>query len=49
MADFGLKRSTTDLPGGGSDGNFTAALRVPTFDGLGADRETATAHHEQTY
>jgi len=23
--------------GGGSDGNFTAALGVPTLDGLGAD------------
>ena len=25
------------LTGGGSDGNFTAALGIPTLDGLGAD------------
>jgi len=31
---------------GGSDGNFTAALRVPTLDGLGAVGEGAHAAHE---
>jgi glutamate carboxypeptidase len=39
-----------DLPeaatGGGSDGNFTAALGVPTLDGLGAVGEGAHAAHE---
>ena len=37
-----------DLPstGGGSDGNFTAALGVPTLDGLGAVGEGAHASHE---
>ena len=25
------------MVGGGSDGNFTAALGIPTLDGLGAD------------
>jgi glutamate carboxypeptidase len=32
--------------GGASDGNFTAALRVPTLDGLGAVGEGAHARHE---
>jgi glutamate carboxypeptidase len=32
--------------GGGSDGNFTAALGVPTLDGIGAVGEGAHAAHE---
>jgi glutamate carboxypeptidase len=32
--------------GGGSDGNFTAALGVPTLDGLGGVGEGAHAKHE---
>lgn len=32
--------------GGGSDGNFTAALGVPTLDGLGAMGDGAHADHE---
>lgn len=32
--------------GGGSDGNFTAALGIPTLDGLGAVGEGAHAVHE---
>jgi len=32
--------------GGGSDGNFTAALGVPTLDGLGAVGDGAHANHE---
>ena len=32
--------------GGGSDGNFTAALGVPTLDGLGATGDGAHAAHE---
>jgi glutamate carboxypeptidase len=32
--------------GGGSDGNFTAALGVPTLDGMGAVGEGAHATHE---
>lgn len=39
-----------DLPaggtGGGSDGNFTAALGVPTLDGLGAVGDGGHADHE---
>jgi glutamate carboxypeptidase len=34
------------LTGGGSDGNFTAALGVPTLDGLGAVGEGAHANNE---
>jgi glutamate carboxypeptidase len=32
--------------GGGSDGNFTSALGVPTLDGLGVDGDGAHADHE---
>ena len=38
-----LEESAT---GGGSDGNFTAALGIPTLDGLGAVGEGAHAAHE---
>jgi glutamate carboxypeptidase len=38
-----LEESTS---GGGSDGNFTAALGVPTLDGLGGVGEGAHAPHE---
>ena len=40
---FELNEAAT---GGGSDGNFTAALGVPTLDGLGAVGEGAHAAHE---
>ena len=40
---FTLEEAAT---GGGSDGNFTAALGVPTLDGLGAVGEGAHAAHE---
>jgi len=39
-----LKEGST---GGGSDGNFTAALGIPTLDGLGAIGDGAHALHEQ--
>jgi glutamate carboxypeptidase len=32
--------------GGGSDGNFTAGLKIPTLDGLGGVGEGAHAQHE---
>jgi glutamate carboxypeptidase len=38
-----LEESST---GGGSDANFTAALGIPTLDGLGAVGEGAHAVHE---
>ena len=40
---FNLDEAAT---GGGSDGNFTAALGVPTLDGMGAVGEGAHAAHE---
>ncbi len=40
---FSLAEAAT---GGGSDGNFTAALGVPTLDGMGAVGEGAHASHE---
>lgn len=40
---FDLKEAST---GGGSDGNFTAALGAPTLDGMGAVGEGAHAVHE---
>jgi len=38
-----LEESST---GGGSDGNFTSALGIPTLDGLGGVGEGAHANHE---
>ena len=35
--------------GGGSDGNFTAALGIPTLDGLGGVGEGAHATHESIF
>jgi len=40
---FTLEEAAT---GGGSDGNFTAALNVPTLDGMGAVGDGAHAAHE---
>lgn len=40
---FELREAAT---GGGSDGNFTSALGVPTLDGMGAVGEGAHAAHE---
>jgi glutamate carboxypeptidase len=34
------------LAGGGSDGNFSAALGIPTLDGLGIDGDGAHTMHE---
>ena len=44
-AELGVKLEES-ATGGGSDGNFTAALGVPTLDGLGAVGEGAHALHE---
>jgi glutamate carboxypeptidase len=35
-----------EVVGGGSDGNFIAAMGVPTLDGLGVDGAGAHAEHE---
>ena len=44
-ADMGRTLSE-GATGGGSDGNFTAALGIPTLDGLGAEGDGAHALHE---
>jgi len=36
-AGIGLDLQDVPMTGGGSDGNFTAALGIPTLDGLGID------------
>jgi len=43
--DLGWKLNEAAV-GGGSDGNFTAALGIPTLDGLGGVGEGAHAEHE---
>jgi glutamate carboxypeptidase len=43
--DLGFKLKEASV-GGGSDGNFTAALGIPTLDGLGGVGEGAHAQHE---
>ena len=45
-ADIGFELEDVKT-GGGSDGNFTAALGIPTLDGLGADG--AGAHTDWEY
>jgi glutamate carboxypeptidase len=46
-AEIGYDLQDVPMTGGGSDGNFTAALGVPTLDGLGADGRGAHALDEQ--
>jgi glutamate carboxypeptidase len=46
-AEIGFDLVSAPRVGGGSDGNFTAALGVPTLDGLGVDG--AGAHTLQEY
>ena len=46
-AELGLQLGEVPLTGGASDGNFTAALGVPTLDGLGVDGDGAHTLHEQ--
>jgi glutamate carboxypeptidase len=45
--DIGFELEDVPRTGGGSDGNFTAALGVPTLDGLGIDGDGA--HTLQEY
>jgi glutamate carboxypeptidase len=44
--EIGFTLEDVPLTGGGSDGNFTAALGVPTLDGLGADGYGAHTDYE---
>lgn len=45
MAEIGVRLDEV-FTGGGSDGNFTGALGVPTLDGLGAVGDGAHAPRE---
>ena len=45
-AEAGFTLEDAPMTGGGSDGNFTAALGVPTLDGLGVDGDGAHTLHE---
>ncbi|HWR35846.1 MAG TPA: M20 family metallopeptidase [Clostridia bacterium] len=44
-AELGFELAETSV-GGGSDGNFTAGIGIPTLDGLGAVGDGAHAKHE---
>jgi glutamate carboxypeptidase len=46
-ADLGQRLDDVPVTGGGADGNFTAALGIPTLDGLGIDGDGA--HTLQEY
>lgn len=46
-ADLGVPQPDAVTVGGGSDGNFTAAVGTPTLDGLGAVGEGAHAEGER--
>jgi glutamate carboxypeptidase len=43
---LGLKLTSGPRTGGGSDGNFTAMMGLPTLDGLGVDGDGAHTHEE---
>lgn len=47
--DLGFELQDVKQTGGGSDGNFTAALGIPTLDGLGPDGKGAHTDYEQIY
>jgi glutamate carboxypeptidase len=47
--DIGFSLEHTSMTGGGSDGNFTAALGVPTLDGLGIDGDGAHTEWEHGF
>ena len=44
--EHGLDLQYTAITGGGSDGNFTGAMGIPTLDGMGADGDGAHTLHE---
>jgi glutamate carboxypeptidase len=45
-AEAGFALEDAPMTGGGSDANFTAALGIPTLDGLGVDGDSAHTLHE---
>jgi glutamate carboxypeptidase len=44
--EIGFKLESAPRVGGGSDGNFTVAMGIPTLDGLGVDGDGAHTNHE---
>jgi glutamate carboxypeptidase len=48
-SEIGFELQDVPLTGGGSDGNFTAAMGIPTLDGLGPDGHGAHALDERIY
>jgi glutamate carboxypeptidase len=44
--DLGFEVAGERVAGGGSDGNFTGALGIPTLDGLGVIGDGPHTHHE---
>jgi glutamate carboxypeptidase len=48
-AEIGFDLPEAVMTGGGSDGNFTAAIGTPTLDGLGCDGEGAHTLHEHCF
>src|SRR5262249_6178756 len=44
--EFGFQLERAPLVGGGSDGNFTVGLGIPTLDGLRVDGAGAHTNHE---
>lgn len=45
-SEIGIELKDCEMVGGGSDANFTAALGIPTLDGLGVEGDGAHALHE---
>jgi glutamate carboxypeptidase len=48
-AELGFALPEAPMTGGGSDGNFTAAIGTPTLDGLGCDGDGAHTLHEHCF
>jgi glutamate carboxypeptidase len=44
--EIGFTLGSAPRVGGGSDGNFTVAIGIPTLDGLGVDGDGAHTNHE---
>jgi glutamate carboxypeptidase len=44
--EIGFTLESAALVGGGSDGNFTVEMGIPTLDGLGVDGDGAHTNHE---
>jgi glutamate carboxypeptidase len=48
-SELGFPLPEAPMTGGGSDGNFTAAIGTPTLDGLGCDGDGAHTLHEHCF